>query len=47
MPVDSMSAQVGASPEKGIGASDVQVPEARLYLLTAFVVNPLSTPPKT
>jgi len=33
--------------ELGIGASDVQVPEARLYLLTAFVVKPLSTPPKT
>jgi hypothetical protein len=47
MPVDASSAQVGASPLKGIAARDSHTPVAMFMRLTVFTVKPSDTPPKT
>src|ERR1043166_4317890 len=47
MPVDSISAQVGASLVNGIGARGSHVPVAKLKRLTAFTGVESDTPPNT
>jgi hypothetical protein len=47
IPVVAISAHVGASLVKGIGASDCHIPVAMFMLLTLFTRVPLDTPPNT
>jgi hypothetical protein len=47
IPVDAISAHVGASLAKGIDARDCHIPVARSSRLTLFTRVPSDTPPNT
>ena len=47
IPVEAISAHVGASLEKGIDARDCHIPVARSMRLTLFTRVPSDTPPNT
>jgi hypothetical protein len=47
IPVDAISAQVGASLVKGIAARDYHIPVARTSRFTSGTRVPLDTPPNT